>query len=125
MFTDTIKKYILAGLGSIALALGIIGIFVPVLPTTPFLLLASFCYVRSSKRLHGWLMNHRVFGRYLENYITHRAVKRSVKIYALVCLWISMSVSIFVVKSTHLTVLLLLIGLGVSIHLLKLKTIKE
>ncbi|WP_027630585.1 YbaN family protein [Ruminiclostridium cellobioparum] len=125
MFTDTIKKYILAGLGSIALALGIIGIFVPVLPTTPFLLLASFCYVRSSKRLHGWLMNHRVFGRYLENYITHRAVKRSVKIYALVCLWISMSVSIFVVKSIHLTVLLLLIGLGISIHLLKLKTIKE
>lgn len=125
MFTDTIKKYILAGLGSIALALGIIGIFVPVLPTTPFLLLASFCYVRSSKRLHGWLMNHRVFGRYLENYITHRVVKRSVKIYALVCLWITMSVSIFVVKSIHLTVLLLLIGLGVSIHLLKLKTIKE
>ncbi len=125
MFTYTIKKYLLAGLGSISLALGIIGIFVPVLPTTPFLLLTSFCYVRSSKRLHKWLMNHRVFGRYLENYITHRAVKKSVKIYALACLWLSLSVSMFIVKSIHLTVFLMLIGLGVSIHLLKLKTIKE
>ncbi len=124
MATSGIKKYLLLGIGSIALALGVIGVVVPLLPTTPFLLLASFCYVRSSARLHRWLMNHRVFGKLLYDYTTHRAVKRNVKISALTCLWLSLAISIYVTGSLHLTIFLVIIGIGVSIHLLKLKTLK-
>ncbi|OPX44454.1 inner membrane protein YbaN [Ruminiclostridium hungatei] len=124
MATNGIKKYILLGIGSIALALGMIGVVVPLLPTTPFLLLASFCYIRSSDRLHRWLMNHRLFGRLLYNYTTHRAVKRNVKITALVSLWLSLAISMYVAGSMHLIIFLVLVGIGVSIHLLKLKTLR-
>ncbi len=120
-----LKKYLLVAFGSISLFLGIIGIFIPVLPTTPFLLLTSFCYVRSSKRLHDWLINHKIFGRYIYNYITYRAVKKSTKIAAIIFLWISLSVSMLIVGSLHLTVFLCLVGIGVSIHLLKLKTMED
>lgn len=62
--------------------LGVVGLFLPILPTTPFLLLASFCFVRSSPRLHQWLMNHRIFGRYVRDWEEKRAVRPGVKITA-------------------------------------------
>lgn len=111
--------------GSMALALGIIGIFVPVLPTTPFLLLAAACYLRSSRRLHVWLLNHRLFGRTIRNYLQHRSVARNTKIYALVLLWLSLLISSILVPSTIVLIVLPLIGIGVSIHLLSLKTMPK
>jgi len=68
--------------GCLFVGIGVIGIFVPVLPTTPFLLLASFCFVRSSPRLNRWLMNHRVFGRYVRDWEEKRGVRSSVKVTA-------------------------------------------
>jgi len=122
MSGNPVKKILLVLAGSLSLALGILGIFLPLLPTTPFLLLASFCYMRSSKRLYIWLINHKTFGEYIYNYVTHRAVKRSAKITALVVLWLSMTTSIVLVDILYVRILLIAIGTAVSIHILSLKT---
>ena len=118
----SLKKYLLIFAGSISLALGIIGVLLPVLPTTPFLLLSSFCYIRSSNRLYNWLINHKIFGSYIYNYLTYRAVKKSVKIGALIFLWFSLLISILIVSNLHLRIFLVAVGVSVSIHLLTLKT---
>ena len=73
--------------GLVCLGLGVLGIFLPVLPTTPFLLLAAGCFARSSRRLHRWLHTNRCFGKYIEAYIVHRAVPMKVKIVAVALLW--------------------------------------
>jgi uncharacterized membrane protein YbaN (DUF454 family) len=112
-------------LGSLSLGLGFIGIFLPILPTTPFFLLAAYSYLKSSKRLYNWLINHRVFGSYINNYINHRAIVKSAKISALIFLWLSLLMAILFSNSTHLKLLLFFIGICVSIHILSLKTLKK
>ncbi|MDF2820489.1 MAG: uncharacterized protein K0R15_930 [Clostridiales bacterium] len=125
MISKQIIKYSLILGGTISLGLGMIGIFIPVLPTTPFLLLAAFCYLRSSKKLYTWLVNHRIFGTYIYNYMTYKAVKKRVKIVAIIFLWVSLGFSIIVVDNSHLRILLCIIGISVSIHLLRLKTLVQ
>lgn len=116
-------KYLFLVLGSACLAIGMIGIFLPILPTTPFLLLASFFYLRSSKRMHGWLMGHRIFGPYLYCYIHFRAIPGKTKAGALVFLWIALGISMIFVPSLTVRILLLLVGAGVTAHLLLLRTL--
>ena len=117
------RKYSLIVIGSVSLALGIIGVFIPVLPTTPFLLLASSCYIRSSERLYGWLVGHRVFGQYIHDYVTHKAVRRGTKIAVLAALWLTLAISAIAVEIFHIRLLLLAVGIGVSIHISTLKTL--
>lgn len=116
-------KYLFLVLGSVCLAIGMIGIFLPILPTTPFLLLASFFYLRSSKRMHGWLMGHRIFGPYLCCYIHFRAIPRKTKAGALVFLWVALGISMIFVPSLTVRILLLVVGAGVTAHLLLLRTL--
>lgn len=123
MFVKLLKKYLLIGLGILSLVLGVIGIFLPVLPTTPFLLLSSFCFLRSSKRLYTWLINHKVLGIYIYNYITYKSVKANTKVFALVFLWVSMIISISIVPFVYIKILLVAIATGVTIHILSLKTL--
>ncbi|QRN86809.1 YbaN family protein [Clostridia bacterium] len=123
MNTDSIKKIILILLGSIFLALGIIGVFIPILPTTPFLLLTSFCYLRSSERMYKWLINHRIFGAYIYSYITYKAIPKKTKIGTLIFLWSTLLVSMLLVPILHLRLFLLVVGIGVTIHLVMLKTL--
>ena len=78
--------------GIAALSLAVAGIVLPLLPTTPFLLLASYCFVRSSPRMQQWLLNHRVFGPALRAWETHRAVRRSVK-------WLALAMIVFTMGS--------------------------
>ena len=118
-----IKKYIFILLGLISLSLGVIGIFIPVLPTTPFLLLSSFLFLRSSKKLHNWLITHRIFGEYIYNYMEYRAVKKSAKISAIIMLWLSLTISILIVDNMHVRLLLAFIGAAVTIHISSLKTL--
>lgn len=120
-----IKKTLLIIAGSISLALGVIGIIVPVLPTTPFLLLSCFCYLRSSKRLYEWLMHHKVFGRYIYNYMTYKAITKKAKMISLMFLWVSLTLSMLLVSNLHTRLLLLAVGIGVSAHLLLMKTIRK
>lgn len=119
------KKLFFVSLGFISLTLGLIGIFIPILPTTPFLLLTSFCFIRSSSRLYQWLITHKVFGSYIYNYLTYRAVKRSTKITALIFLWSSLIISILIVKPIFVKLLLAGIGAGVSTHILLLKSLHQ
>lgn len=125
MMIKSAKKYVFMLFGSISLVLGIIGVIIPILPTTPFLLLSSFFYLRSSNRLYQWLIHHKIFGSYIYNYLTYKAVKQSSKIGALVFLWLSLLISISIVASLHLTIFLIIVGICVSIHLLTLKTLKK
>ena len=114
----------LVAIGTVALALGVIGIVVPVLPTTPFLLLAAACYARSSERLHRWLMNNRFLGEPVRNYRDSRAVKLHVKVYAITLLWAGIAVSIVAIGGFWLTLALAAIALAVTAHILMLKTIR-
>jgi uncharacterized membrane protein YbaN (DUF454 family) len=123
MEDNNFKKYIFIILGSLFLTLGIIGIFLPVLPTTPFLLLTSFFYLKSSKKLHNWLINHKVFGEYIYNYITYKGVKKKDKIKSLVLLYLTLSISFYFVDIIHVRIFLILVAIGVTIHILKLKTL--
>ena len=125
MIVKSAKKYFLIFLGSTSLVLGIVGILIPILPTTPFLLLSSFFYLRSSNRLYQWLIHHKIFGSYIYNYLNYKALKQSSKIGALVFLWLSLLISIFIVPSLYLKLFLVIVGVCVSIHLLTLKTLKK
>lgn len=124
MRTGMLKKYILMGIGCLSLCLGVVGLFLPLFPTTPFLLLTSYCFVRSSPQLHNWLIHHRIFGSYIDSYVTHRAVKRRAKLLALLLLWSSLAFSSFVVQLLYIKLLLLAVGIGVSAHILSLHTLK-
>jgi uncharacterized membrane protein YbaN (DUF454 family) len=108
-------------LGSFALILGIIGIFLPLLPTTPFLLLASACYARGSPRLHLWLRSHPSFGRYLRDFEDGRGIPLRGKVLALLMMWTSMLVTIWKVGLV-LKVVLAAIACGVTLYLLRLPT---
>jgi uncharacterized membrane protein YbaN (DUF454 family) len=121
----SIKKYLLIMLGTISLVLGFIGIFLPILPTTPFLLLSAFCYIRSSEKLYNWLINHKIFGKYIYNYMTYKAIPKKTKIIAISSLWATLTVSIIFMDNLHIRIFLILVGIGVSIHLLKLKTMDK
>ncbi len=83
-------RILLSALGALSLVLGIVGIFVPLLPTTPFLLLSAALWVRSSPRLYEWLLAHRLFGSYIRNYREHSAIPLHAKIATLVLMWVSM-----------------------------------
>lgn len=105
--------------------LGIIGMFVPILPTTPFLLLAAACYARSSDRFLNWLLNNRYFGAYIRNYREGRGMPRSTKILTLSALWLTLGMSAaFATSAFWLRLLLALVGVGVTLHLLRLKTLE-
>lgn len=123
MKLDSIKKYLYLLLGSVSLTLGVIGVFIPVLPTTPFLLFASFCYLRSSKRMYNWLINHKIFGSYLYSYLTYKAISRKTKVGTIAFLWSTLIISMLLASSPHIRIFLVVVGIGVTTHLMILKTL--
>ena len=123
MSKASLRKCALVSIGVLAVALGIVGIFLPILPTTPFLLLAAACFIRSSDRLYRWLIQHRWFGSYIRNYREHRAVTRRAKVAALLMLWGVIGYSAVIVASEWwLRALLAAVAIGVTVHLLRMKT---
>ena len=120
---EKLKKGLLIFAGTVFTATGIIGIFVPILPTTPFLLLAAACYLRSSRRLYNWLLGNRFFGAYVRNYLHGRGMPRKVKIATISLLWITIACSIiFAVQALIIRVILLIIAIGVTVHIILIKT---
>ena len=116
-------KLILIIIGSISVALGCLGIFLPILPTTPFLLLGAACYVRGSDKLYNWLINNKWFGTYIRNYREGRGIPIKVKLYAVSLLWVSILYAvIFAISKLPLRIMLLLIAAGVTLHILRIKT---
>ena len=110
-------KILLNIAGVIALLLAILGLFLPLLPTTPFLLLASWCFARGSRRLHGWLLSHRVFGEYLRNFEAGRGIPLKAKIVATLMLWGSLVMAMRRFEGWILPALLALTGACVSLYL--------
>ena len=116
--SEKLKRQLLIIAGTLSLAVGIIGIFVPVLPTTPFLLLAAGCYLRSSRRFYNWLMANRWLGNYIRNYIEGRGIPIKVKVFIIALLWVTISISIWLVANTVVTVVLLIVAVGVTLHII-------
>ncbi len=109
-------------MGTTFVAVGAIGVAVPLLPTTPFLILAAYCYARGSKRLHGWLLEHKYLGVYLRAYERGEGVSHHIKALSLLLLWATMAVTIiFFIDEMLVKIIIIAIGLAVSAHILYLK----
>jgi uncharacterized membrane protein YbaN (DUF454 family) len=122
---DIVRKRALAVIGLLAVGLAIVGVFVPLLPTTPFLLLAAGCFMRSSDRLYHWLVTHRWLGPYIRNYYEHQAITASTKVLSLALLWASIGYAVLRVASSDLLrILLLAVATGVTMHILRLRTLQ-
>ena len=123
---STFVKKLLVVIGFASLFLGIIGIAVPLLPTTPFLLLSAACFLRGSDRLYQWLMNNRLFGSYIRNYQEHKAIPLKTKILAISLLWITILYSmLFILESVYIRILLVAIAVAVTLHILHYKTLDK
>jgi len=122
-------RFVLLMAGIIAASLGFAGIFIPLLPTTPFLLLASWCLVRSSGKANQWLMNNRFLGPYIENYKSGHGITRRNKIYSLVFLWVTIITSLLFSSGLfpsfvwYFRIGLFALGTIVTIHILRFNTL--
>ncbi len=114
-------KYLLIGLGCLAVFAATLGVFLPLIPTVPFLLLATYCFSRSSARMQVWLFNNRLLGPYLRNYLERKGLTRRQLYSSLASLWIGMSIAIFIAPVTAVKWGLAAIGVAVSIHLIRMK----
>lgn len=117
-----LKKNIYIILGSLTLILGAIGIFVPLLPTTPFWLLTCWFYARSSQKLYDRFMSNKHVGKYLNNYLVERSVPLRLKITALITLWGGTALSAWLAKNLYVTIILLVMDIAVTIHIFSLRT---
>ncbi len=118
-----IRKGILIFIGTVCVGLGVLGMFLPLMPTTVFLLLAAYCYSRSSERFHNWLMDNRYLGKYISSYKSGRGISVSQKISTISVLWVSIGASIWMLGARLWpTLLLLAVAVGVTVHLLWIKT---
>lgn len=121
-FAGVMKKILLTSIGLISLTLAIVGIFLPILPTTPFLLMSAAIFLKNSPRLYEWLMSHPKLGTYIRNYTEHKHIPLRAKVISLSLVWISLSYCAFSVADHWLlSVMFLAIAIGVSIHILSFK----
>jgi len=118
-----LRKAVLIFAGTVCVALGVLGMFLPLLPTTVFLLMAAYCYSRSSERFHTWLLSNRLFGSYISNYKAGKGISMRQKISTLTFLWISIGFSMWMIGAKFwVDLLLVAIAVGVTLHLVLLKT---
>ena len=120
-------KIVLIFLGCVAFGLGVVGIFLPLLPTTPFLLLAATLWVRSSPQLYQWLLSHRRLGEYIRNFRENRAIPLRAKIVSITLMWATMLYCIFCLLTEWwwAQVTLLAIAIGVTWHILSFATLRK
>jgi len=119
--------------GTICVVLATIGIVLPLLPTTPFLLAAAACYYKSSQRMHRWLLNNKWFGEYIRNYTEGKGLTKKTKITALTMLWITIGFSaVFILHRLlpaqlvlPLQLVMIAVAIAVSIHISRLPTFKK
>lgn len=117
-----VMKLVFKIIGTISLCLGLIGIFIPILPTTPFLLLSATLYAKSSDKLYQWLMSNPRLGPYIKNFRENRTLPLRVKIISVSTLWCTILLSTYLVEILFVRLLLLIIAIAVTIHILHYKT---
>jgi len=130
---NKLVKILLITAGTISLALGAIGVFLPIIPTTPFLLLTAACYCRSSQRLYNWLLNNKWFGEYIRNYKEGKGIPLKTKLAALILLWVTIGVStVFMLNRLlpeqlvlPMQLIMVAVAVVVSIHIIRLPTFKK
>lgn len=122
---NSVVKTILIIAGSIFVGLGILGIILPLLPTTPFLLLGAACYIRGSSKFYNWLINNKWLGGYIKYYREGKGIPKKTKIIAVSTLWISIGFSlVFIISLLLIRILLFLIACSVTYHILSKKTLE-
>lgn len=113
-------------LGTLSLALGILGIFLPLLPTTPFLLLTATLYFKSSPRLYNWLISQKHLGPYILQFREHKAIPLRAKVVSVSLVWLTLSYCIFFVAPyIWLKIILFFLAIGISWHILSFKTLRK
>ena len=118
-------RWTLTSAGFACVAVAIVGLFVPLLPTTDFLLLSAVCFGKSSPAAYRWLTTNRLFGRYLRNYRELRGATVGTKAWSLLTLWAGLAITYYLVGYLLVGMLLLAVGIGVTFHLLKLRTLRS
>ena len=114
-------RWLLIAFGTISVFLGLLGIILPLLPTTPFLLLAAASYAKSSEKFYNWLLNNRYFGSYIKNYREGRGIPLRVKVTAIVFLWTTILITaVFFIPVFAVKILLIIIAAAVSVHIIKI-----
>ena len=116
-------RWLLLGIGWISVALGVIGIFLPVLPTTPFLLLAAACFVRSSRRVYIWLVTHPRLGPWIRDYLDGHGIPLKAKVYAIGLMWASILLSCYLVPLLPARLFMLTSAVLVTAYILRQKTL--
>lgn len=120
-----VGRPILIAAGSLCVVLGVLGIVLPLLPTTVFLLLAAWCFSRSSERFHSWLLGNRLLGSYISAYHEGRGMSLRDKWVTLATLWTGIGITaVFFVGVLWVRLILLAIAIGVTIHLIRLPTFR-
>jgi uncharacterized membrane protein YbaN (DUF454 family) len=124
--TSSVKKGIYLIIGTLALGAGIIGVFLPVIPTTPLILLSAWCFFRSNSKIYQWVISNEKFGPTIENFQEGNGVTVKTKIRAVVMMWLTISVSVYIfIRNIYLIGFLYLMAVSVSIYLYKLPTLNE
>ena len=123
---DKLKRKLLVIAGTIFTGIGVIGILVPILPTTPFLLLAAACYIRSSQSFYNWLLNNRLLGIYISNYVQGKGMPLRAKAFTIILLWVTIGFSIwFMAQDTLIRIILVTVAAGVSTHIILIKNYEK
>lgn len=123
---NRLKKAFFMVAGTICLGLGAVGVFLPILPTTPFLLLSAACYYKGSDRMHRWLLNNRWFGSYIRNYKEGKGISLVGKISTLLLLWITIGyTALFLLNITIAQIILFAIAVVVTAHVIALPTFRK
>lgn len=126
MVKESLARALFFTAGTICLLIGVIGVFIPVLPTTPFLLLSAACFLRSSKRMYNWLFSNRFFGEYLMNYREGRGLSLGAKLFTLALLWLTISYSaLYIIDFWVVQALLFIIAIAMSAHIILLPTLRK
>lgn len=114
------------GAGTLFVGVGTLGIFLPLLPTTPFLLLAAACYARGSKRFYNWLLGNRWFGNYIKDYRERKGIPLKLKILSISLLWVTIGYSaVFVASIPLIRAVLIGIAIGLTIHIIRIRTLQQ
>lgn len=119
IFAVVMVKILLRIVGTVSLVLGLLGIALPVLPTTPFLLLTAFCYLRSAPAWHKRLLESKHLGPYIRNFQENKCIPVHIKVYSVSMLWITITCSaVFAVSILWVRLLLFVVAIGVTCHIL-------
>ena len=123
---NKLTRFLLIICGSFSVAFAVLGIFLPLLPTTPLLLLAAYCFGKSSDKIHSWLINNKLFGNYIKNYQAGKGIPLHSKVTAIISMWVVLIISgVWGTEMLVIRIILFIVGVGVTIHLLRMPTFKK